>query len=173
MKVYPGSLSYDIWKEIPIPMYMSVYYWNVTNYHDIEARVPGVKPILEEVGPYVFKEEHFKVGVHAVELATARFSYYCTAPLSLQVNETWDNSTVTYYQIKQWHFEESMSAGSMEDEVVSINMIAVVRNVGDDLIRVDGGQIEQFFFQISVRRRIRPLPRRLLHHRAERPDQPG
>ncbi len=42
------------------------------------------------------------------------------------MNETWDNATVTFYQIKTWTFEESMSAGSLDDEIVSINMIAVV-----------------------------------------------
>jgi len=61
MKVYPGSFSYGIWKDLPIPMYMNVYYWNVTNYKDILARKPGVKPKLEEIGPYVFKEKHLKV----------------------------------------------------------------------------------------------------------------
>jgi len=61
MKVYPGSYSYEIWKDLPIPMYMNVYYWNVTNAKDIIDRKPGVKPKLEEIGPYVFKEKHLKV----------------------------------------------------------------------------------------------------------------
>ena len=71
MKVYPGSLSYDIWKEMPIPIYMKVYYWNVTNSEDLEARVPGVKPILDEVGPYVFREEHFKVRIEFIRSSCA------------------------------------------------------------------------------------------------------
>ena len=33
---------------------------------------------------------------------------------------------MTFQQIKQWHFEPEMSKGGLEDEVVSINMVAVV-----------------------------------------------
>ena len=42
-----------------------------------------------------------------------------------KVNETWSNDTVSFYQTKRWHFEESMSSGSMDDIVISINMISV------------------------------------------------
>ncbi len=42
-------------------MYMRIYYWNVTNYQDILDRKPGVKPKVEEIGPYVFEEHHVKV----------------------------------------------------------------------------------------------------------------
>lgn len=50
MVVYPGSFSFDVWSELPIPMTMSVYFFNITNPEDIENRVPGVKPIFKQLG---------------------------------------------------------------------------------------------------------------------------
>ena len=63
MIVYPGSLSYDIWKDLPLPMYMNVYFWNVSNYEEIEAALPDkfIRPNMTQVGPYVFLESHLKV----------------------------------------------------------------------------------------------------------------
>ena len=62
MIVVPGSFSYDIWKDIPLPMHMYLYYWNVSNYEEILAALPDkmIKPIMKECGPYVFEETHEK-----------------------------------------------------------------------------------------------------------------
>ena len=35
MKVTYGTFSFDMWRETPIPMYMSVYYFNCTNAEEI------------------------------------------------------------------------------------------------------------------------------------------
>ena len=35
MKVTYGTYSFDMWRETPIPMYMSVYYFNCTNAEEI------------------------------------------------------------------------------------------------------------------------------------------
>jgi hypothetical protein len=52
MVVYPGSFSYDIWNELPIPMTMRVYFFNITNPQEIIDRVPGAKPIFKELGEH-------------------------------------------------------------------------------------------------------------------------
>ena len=41
MIVEPGSTSYEMWETLPIPMYMKLFYFNITNSKDIEDRVPG------------------------------------------------------------------------------------------------------------------------------------
>lgn len=64
MKVTPGSYSYSLWHELPIPMYLKIYLFNVTNAQDIMDRKPGDDPIipkLVEMGPYTFSETHLKV----------------------------------------------------------------------------------------------------------------
>ena len=43
MVLEEGSLSYDMWKELPIPMYTKVYYFNCTNHEDVVAKI--AKPL--------------------------------------------------------------------------------------------------------------------------------
>ncbi|XP_067009644.2 protein croquemort [Anabrus simplex] len=94
------SQSYDIWKDIPIPMYMDFYLFNWTNVDEVLSD-PTIPPKLEEHGPYVFREYHKRVHL------------------------SWnDNDTVTYYQIRTWHFQPEMSKGSLDDEITNINVIA-------------------------------------------------
>jgi hypothetical protein len=39
--IKPGSTSFELWESLPIPMYMKLYYYNITNGDEIEARIPG------------------------------------------------------------------------------------------------------------------------------------
>ncbi len=48
------------------------------------------------------------------------------------MNETWDNETVTFYQVKTWKFLEEESVGSLEDEIINVNIIALV-SARDDI----------------------------------------
>ena len=107
MVVSEGSYSYELWKELPddLPMYMRIYYFNITNSAEIEAHrdtYPRPKPILQEVGPFTFRERHFK-----------------------DVKKFNDNGTVTFQQRKQWEFLEDESP-SLDSMIVNINMIAMV-----------------------------------------------
>jgi scavenger receptor class B, member 1 len=53
----------------------------------------GAKPVLQQVGPYVFTEKHHKS--------------------DLQWNK---NGTVTYKQIRTWNFLPEETVGSLDDE---------------------------------------------------------
>ena len=96
-----------MWKELPedLAMYTRLYYFNVTNYQDVEDSRGEIKPLIMEVGPYTWRERHFKDNI------------------------TWndDNGTVTYMQKKYWEFKEEMSVGSLDDVIVNINIIALVK----------------------------------------------
>ncbi|XP_024942403.1 protein croquemort isoform X2 [Cephus cinctus] len=96
----PASISFGFWKETPIPMYLEMYLFNWTNADEFNSHAT-TKPNFVELGPYVFKEVDYKV------------------------NEVWhDNGTVTFQQKRVWHFEESMSKGSLSDKVTNLNAIA-------------------------------------------------
>ncbi|CAL1682862.1 unnamed protein product [Lasius platythorax] len=94
-----SSVSYNMWKETPIPMYFKFYMFNWTNPHEFYAP-SSVPPHFEEMGPYVFREIDYKV------------------------NQVWnDNGTVTFQRKKVWFFEESLSNGSLTDKITNLNPI--------------------------------------------------
>lgn len=94
----PVSGSFPMWQDLPSPMLASMYLFNVLNSAEVSA---GAKPELEEVGPYVFTEQHHKA--------------------KLNWNE---NGTVTYRQIRTWHFVPELSKGSLDDNVTIVNSVA-------------------------------------------------
>lgn len=52
MRIDPNSLSFNMWKEIPVPFYLSVYFFNILNPEEI---IQGQKPQVQERGPYVYR----------------------------------------------------------------------------------------------------------------------
>ncbi|BES94483.1 Scavenger receptor [Nesidiocoris tenuis] len=94
------SRSFSMWKETPIPMYMDIYMFNWTN---PERSLKGLeKPNFVEMGPYSFREHHSKV------------------------NLAWNqNDTITFNQIRRWHFAPERSNGSLQDLVTNVNVIAM------------------------------------------------
>jgi len=94
----PTSGSYPMWHTLPEPMVASMYLFKVLNPDGISN---GDKPQVEQVGPYVFTEQHEKSSV------------------------VWNkNETVTYRQIRTWHFLPERSNGSLDDEVTILNSVA-------------------------------------------------
>jgi len=79
---------------------VSMFVFNVTN---AEAFSNGLeKPELNQVGPYVFNEYHKKVGL------------------------IWNNNgTVTYKQVRTFHFVPDESKGTLDDKLVLLNIPAV------------------------------------------------
>lgn len=102
MQLKDGSVNYNNWIETPIPMYLKFTMFNWTNPDDIHE--PDYKPNLVEMGPYVFLEKHTRVNV----------SFHP------------ENGTVSYDQIRTWHFKPEMSNGTLDDNVTNVNVIAAV-----------------------------------------------
>ncbi|XP_022240630.1 protein croquemort-like [Limulus polyphemus] len=100
MKIKEGSESYGYWKEPPIPIYIRFYFFNLVNPEGVWSLTE--KPNFKEMGPYTFREHRVKV------------------------NLTWnDNGTVSYRQIKSWHFQPDLTNGSLDDVVTTLNVPAV------------------------------------------------
>lgn len=50
-----NTQTYKYWQQLPVPLNMSIYLFNWTN---PEATIKnGDKPIVQQLGPYVFKYE--------------------------------------------------------------------------------------------------------------------
>lgn len=105
-------MSYDIWKEPPIPIHLEIHLFNVTNADKMKNDFWGTRPQFSELGPYVFIETHKRVNV--------------------QWN---DNGTVSYQQVRKWVFSPELSKGSLNDRITNLNMVVatisyLVRGMG-------------------------------------------
>ncbi|XP_076174152.1 protein croquemort [Ptiloglossa arizonensis] len=125
----PTSANYELWKETPIPMYLKLYMFNLTN-PEVFTSPNGMKPKFEEMGPYVFREVDYKV------------------------HQTWnENNTITYQRKRVWHFDEFLSVGSLSNTVTNINPVTAsvayalrnkkpfLRDIADRVMRAIGQQL--------------------------------
>lgn len=53
-------MSFDVWRETPIPMYLECYFHNLSNLNEI-LQGKETKLRMTQMGPYVFRETHEKV----------------------------------------------------------------------------------------------------------------
>jgi scavenger receptor class B protein 1 len=92
-----GSQSFGWWAKPPVVPMIKVYVYNVTNADEFLNN--GSKPVVDELGPYVYVEKWEKKNI--------RFH---------------DNGTVSFNQEKIYTFDESLSAGFEDDVVVVPNI---------------------------------------------------
>lgn len=125
LSLSPTSVGFQMWRETPIPMYLQIYFFNWTNPNEVKAGL--AKPHVKERGPYTYREKHTRV------------------------NMTWhpENDTISFRQIREWHFEPSLSVGSEDDQIVSLNVMAatvantvknynpIIKRLVDVLLRVE------------------------------------
>ncbi|CAB3360083.1 Hypothetical predicted protein [Cloeon dipterum] len=92
-----SSQSYQVWKDTPVPMYIQFYFFNWTNEGELENA--NSKPSFEQKGPYRFNEFHEKVNV----------TFH-------------DNNTVSFKQVRRWHFDPDNSNGTLDDIITTLNL---------------------------------------------------
>merc|ERR1719370_1555152 len=93
----PNSISKDVWMNTP-KMQTSVYIFGVENANQLET---GGKIKLVEHGPYVYDEYHHKKDVK------------------------WNNNgTVTYKTLREYHFNQELSKGKLDDTITIANPIS-------------------------------------------------
>lgn len=92
-----GSPTFEMWRKPPINPIMRIYIYNVTNADEFLNN--GDKPILDELGPFVYIETWEKVNLTFHK-----------------------NGTLTYNQQKMFKFDPEQSAGSEDDMVVIPNI---------------------------------------------------
>ncbi|XP_017878842.1 protein croquemort-like [Ceratina calcarata] len=99
----PTSKAFEVWSDtssLP-PMYFKIRFFNWTNPE--ELRVPGSKPNLQEVGPYVFREVRQKANV----------TFHP------------ENHTVSYFNRRWWYYEPELTNGSLNDRITQLNTVAI------------------------------------------------
>ncbi|KAM9307121.1 scavenger receptor class B member 1 [Pholidichthys leucotaenia] len=98
-----NDLTYTMWKDIPVPFFMSVYFFHVLNTAEV---LNGEKPMLEQRGPYVYRKRCQKENI----------TFH-------------DNDTVSYREYRRYYFEPSMSVGNESDVVTIPNMLVLGASV--------------------------------------------
>lgn len=99
------SEVFEQWREPSLPIYFEVYFFNITNPDDIEDNIS--KPIIEEVGPFSFREKRTKENI------------------------TWhENGTVSYRLVKSWYFQPDRTNGSLDDNIITVNVPMISAAVG-------------------------------------------
>ncbi|XP_071452331.1 scavenger receptor class B member 1-like [Hetaerina americana] len=97
-----GSYAFGLWKKPPVPIYLRVYIFNVTN---SEAFLRGEERLhLQEVGPFVYREE--------MENANPTFG-------------TEADDSLTFEPRRTVHYEPDMSLGSLQDKIIVPNLSLV------------------------------------------------
>ncbi|KAM6339474.1 scavenger receptor class B member 1 isoform 2-T12 [Alca torda] len=97
VRIDPSSMSFSMWKDIPVPFYMSVYIFEVLN---PKETLQGAKPVLNQRGPYVYREFRYKTNI----------TFH-------------DNDTVSFLEYRQLFFQPDMSNGSEEEYIVVPNIL--------------------------------------------------
>lgn len=99
VRIDPSSLSFGMWKEIPVPFYLSVHLFEVVNSEEV---LKGKKPEVRERGPYVYREYRHK----------ANITFH-------------DNDTVSFVEQRSLHFQPDKSQGSESDYIVMPNILVL------------------------------------------------
>ncbi|XP_022906339.2 sensory neuron membrane protein 1-like isoform X1 [Onthophagus taurus] len=90
-----GTDVRDIYLKLPFPLMFKIYPFNLTNPDEV---VKGAKPILKEVGPYVFEEWREKVLIAENEI----------------------DDTMTFYAKETFIYRQDLSGGLTGNEIITI-----------------------------------------------------
>ncbi|XP_075972568.1 sensory neuron membrane protein 2-like [Anticarsia gemmatalis] len=120
-----NSMMFDKWVKMPMPLEFKVYVFNVTNADEVNA---GAKPVLSEIGPYVYKQYRERT-----------------------ILGYGPNDTVKYMLKKHFEFDAEASGGLTEDDEVTVVHFAylaallTVHDMMPSLAGVINKALEQFF----------------------------
>nr|WHS04477.1 sensory neuron membrane protein 2 [Protegira songi] len=120
-----NSMMFDKWLKLPMPLDFKVYVFNVTNAEEVNK---GEKPILKEIGPFVYKQYRERT-----------------------ILGYGPNDTIKYMLRKRFEFDPEASGGLTEDDevtVVHFSYLAALLTVHDmmpSLVGVINKALEQFF----------------------------
>ncbi|XP_066055722.1 scavenger receptor class B member 1 isoform X1 [Chamaea fasciata] len=97
VRINPSSISFQMWKDIPVPFYLSVHFFEVLNPKEI---LQGAKPVLGQRGPYVYREYRNKTNI----------TFH-------------DNDTVSYLEYRNLFFQPHLSNGTEDEYIVVPNIL--------------------------------------------------
>uniref|UniRef100_A0A3Q2U002 Lysosome membrane protein 2 n=1 Tax=Fundulus heteroclitus TaxID=8078 RepID=A0A3Q2U002_FUNHE len=96
-----GSRVFDSWKTPPPPVFMEYFFFNVTN---VDELLKGAKPVVNQVGPYTYREYRYKDNVTMVENGTKVLAYNTRSFVFLRDKSVGDPAVdaITTVNIPHW-----------------------------------------------------------------------
>ncbi|XP_034825642.1 sensory neuron membrane protein 2-like [Maniola hyperantus] len=94
LRLENSSAMFEKWRVMPVPLTFKVYVFNVSNAEDVNE---GAKPILNEIGPYVYKEYREK-----------------------RILGYGENDTIRYMLKKTFYFDKEASGNLTQDDDVTV-----------------------------------------------------
>ncbi|KAI1309004.1 Protein croquemort [Halotydeus destructor] len=119
-----SSKTYENWRQIPLPIINNFYLFNVTNSEAIIQNQS--KPILEELGPFVYEERREKIDI--------------------EYNE--DETLATYRSVRRYYFRPDLTKGSLDDIVVHLNVPLI--GSGEYVYRYPGDMDDKTFLYNAI-----------------------
>ncbi|KAB1255697.1 Scavenger receptor class B member 1 [Camelus dromedarius] len=127
VRIDPNSISFNMWKEIPVPFYLSVYFFDIVNPSEI---LQGRKPqehIWEEADEgrwELGKVEGDGLGFGVLTAAVARQQE--DREFRHKSNITFnDNDTVSFLEYRSYQFQPHKSRGLESDYIVMPNILVL------------------------------------------------
>uniref|UniRef100_A0A5F9CZA0 Scavenger receptor class B member 2 n=1 Tax=Oryctolagus cuniculus TaxID=9986 RepID=A0A5F9CZA0_RABIT len=108
-----GTEIFDSWEKPPLPVYTQFYFFNVTNPEEI---LRGEKPLLQEVGPYTYRELRNKANIQFGDNGT----------------------TISAVSNKAYVFERNQSVGDPKIDLIrtlNIPVLTVIELAQNPLLR--------------------------------------
>nr|XP_042708462.1 scavenger receptor class B member 1 isoform X4 [Chrysemys picta bellii] len=99
VRIDPNSIAFSMWKDVPVPFYLSAYFFEVLNPKEIHL---GAKPVVNQRGPYVYREYRYKTNI----------TFH-------------DNGTVSFLEYRRFFFQPDLSDGMEEDYIVVPNILVM------------------------------------------------
>lgn len=100
LRLVPNTDLYNEWINPKFTVYMKFYLYNIKNAYDFETK--GAKPLLEEIGPFVYKEHRLKENITHN-----------------------DNYTISYKQRRIFEFIPELSAYNESFPITTLNIVTV------------------------------------------------
>ncbi|CAH1366562.1 sensory neuron membrane protein 2-like isoform X2 [Tenebrio molitor] len=85
--------QWDLFMKVPFPFQVKVYFFDIQNVNEI---LQGAKPIVKEVGPYVYKLFRWKDGIE------------------------WNSDEISYYDYMKFEFDQNASGKLSDEDAVTI-----------------------------------------------------